>query len=95
MKKIITGIVIIGIILGLGFGGYWLYKKFTGADIASELEKIEINPDERKELVENLSTKDEKIDMVIQLLEDISTHKISYSYIRPGNPEKYYGRFYV
>lgn len=88
MKKIITGIVIIGIILGLGFGGYWLYKKFTGADIASELEKIEINPDERKELVENLSTKDEKIDMIINLIEDINYERIFYN-------DNFFGTFHV
>lgn len=80
MKKIITGIVIIGIILGLGFGGYWLYRKFVNPDIALELEKIEINPDERNGITDNLVTKDEKLDMVIQLIDDINNHKISYNF---------------
>lgn len=80
MKKIITGIVIIGIILGLGLGGYWLYRKFVNPDIASELEKIEINPDERNGITDNLVTKDEKLDMVIQLIDDINNHKISYNF---------------
>lgn len=88
MKKILKAIIIIGIIVGLGFGGYWLYRKFTGANIVSELEKVEMNPDERKELVEKLTTKDEKIDMVIQLVEDINQHKISYNYPKIS-------RFYV
>lgn len=80
MKKIITGIVIIGIILGLGLGGYWLYRKFVNPDVVSELEKIEINPDERNGITDNLITKDEKLDMVIQLIDDINNHKISYNF---------------
>lgn len=93
MKKIITGIVIIGIILGLGFGGYWLYRKFVNPDIALELEKIEINPDERNGITDNLVTKDEKIEMIIQLIEDMNAHKISYNYTYKNLGRE--GRFYV
>lgn len=88
MKKSLKVIVVLVVIIGLCIGGYLIYKKFTGADIASELGKVEINPDERKELVENLTTEDEKIEMIIQLIEDINQHKISYSYPKIG-------RFYV
>ena len=93
MKKVLIGIIVVGLIIGLGFGGYWLYRKYINPDVASELEKIEINPDERKELVENLSTKDEKIEMIIQLIEDMNAHKISYNYTYKNLGRE--GRFYV
>lgn len=78
MKKILKFLILIVIIVGIIFAGYYVYNNFIREDLG-DLTEIVIPENDRDEIIDSLNTNEEKINMIIDLVNDINQNKIIYN----------------